>query len=77
MHPAAAGIILAVILILIGLAGYRYMNRPQSDPIADAVAKQRSQGQAVSKIGAPLIGSPPKAGASDYAPANMSANSKR
>ncbi len=76
IRPAAAGVIIAVVVVLIAALSYHFINRPANDPIAEAVAKQRSQAGTHGDAPGPLIGSPPKAGGSDYAPAPTSPSRK-
>lgn len=77
ISPAIAGAILAVVLLLIVIAGYQYLNRPPSDPIAEAVAKQRANSGTPAHTNGPMIGAPPKAGGADYAPPPGSPLGKR
>ncbi len=68
ISPATAGIVIAIVLILAVLVGFWYMNSRPKDTIAEQVLKERGDNpNAVNAANAPLQGTPPKPGASDYA----------
>jgi hypothetical protein len=55
-----------VVLAVVG--GIWYMNTPKSDPIAEAVHRERGSAALSAAPSGPLGGQPPKAGPTDYAP---------
>ena len=68
LGPAAIGVIIVIVVALVGMIGFHYLNRPPGDPIAEAVSKERSSANSSPVTSGPMGGAaPPRAGASDYA----------
>ncbi len=68
LSPAAVALIVVIVVALVGVIGFQYLNRPPHDPIADAVMKAQSGPNAPAPLTGPMDGGGPhKAGATDYA----------
>jgi hypothetical protein len=69
LSPAAIAIVIVIVVSLVGLIGFQFMNRPAADPIAEAVMKERgSAPPQTTPPQTPMGGRPaPTAGSRDYA----------
>lgn len=69
ISPIMGAIIVIAVVAVIVTLGMVFLNKPKSDPLADEVHRTRGSGPAAGSPNAPMMGAPPKAGSSDYAPA--------